>query len=67
MALIETIKLAFENKCDKTKKILNMEDQIKSWEKQMRGVCEQVVHVVLGTKQRSEDTEELISGRYLVS
>jgi len=48
MALIETIKLAFENKCDKTKKILNMEDQIKSWEKQMRGVCEQVVHVVEG-------------------
>lgn len=37
---------AFVDKCGGTKKIVNMEDQIKHWEKQIRGACEQIVTTV---------------------
>lgn len=45
-SVITSIKDAFEDNCDQSKKIANMEDQIKNWEKTIRGACEQIVITV---------------------
>lgn len=45
-SIISSIKDAFEDNCGRTKKIANMEDQVKNWEKQIRGACQQIVSIV---------------------
>lgn len=49
-SMIDSIKDAFEDECGQTKKIGNMEDQIKNWEKTIRGACQQIVAVVENKK-----------------
>lgn len=44
--ILESIPTAFKNECDGTKMIANMEDQIKNWEKTIRGTCQQIVSIV---------------------
>lgn len=44
--ILESIPTAFRNDCEKSKKIATMEDQIKNWEKTIRGTCQQIVSVV---------------------
>lgn len=44
--ILESIPTAFKDNCDKSKKIATMEDQIKNWEKTIRGTCQQIVAVV---------------------
>ena len=44
--MLESIPTAFKNDCEKSKKIAVMEDQIKNWEKTIRGTCQQIVTIV---------------------
>lgn len=44
--ILESIPTAFKNDCGQTKKIATMEDQIKNWEKTIRGTCQQIVSIV---------------------
>lgn len=44
--MLESIPTAFKNDCGQTKKIAIMEDQIKNWEKTIRGTCQQIVSIV---------------------
>jgi hypothetical protein len=44
--MLESIPTAFKNECEKSKKIAVMEDQIKNWEKTVRGACQQIVTIV---------------------
>lgn len=45
-SVISSIGTAFDNNCEKTKKFGDMVTQIKNFEKQIRGACQQVVSVV---------------------
>lgn len=44
--ILESIPTAFKDNCGKSKKIGTMEEQIKNWEKTIRGTCQQIVSVV---------------------
>lgn len=55
-SLIDSIKEAFADNCNRSKKMLNMEDQVKNWEKQARGACQQIVSVVENKKFMPDKT-----------
>ena len=44
--VIQAISTAYNDNCDQTKKIGDMEDHIKSWENQVHGACEQIIKTV---------------------
>jgi hypothetical protein len=44
--ILESIPTAFKDDCGKSKKIATMEEQIKNWEKTIRGTCQQIVTIV---------------------
>ena len=44
--ILESIPTAFKDDCGKNKKIATMEEQIKNWEKTIRGTCQQIVTIV---------------------
>lgn len=45
-AIISSVNSSFQENCNNTKKIKDMEEQIKNWEKQIRGACQQVMSMV---------------------
>lgn len=45
-SIIESAATAFQNKCDETKRYKQVKEQIKNWEKTLRGACQQIVAVV---------------------
>lgn len=57
--VIQAISTAYNDKCDQTKKIGDMEDHIKSWENQVHGACEQIIKTV-EAKDGSVDRPESI-------
>ena len=44
--IIQAISTAYNDNCDQSKRIGDMEDQIKSWENQVHGACEQIIKTV---------------------
>lgn len=57
--VMQAISTAYNDNCDQTKKISDMEDQIKSWENQIHGACEQIIKTV-EAKDGSVDRPESI-------
>lgn len=55
-SLISSIEDAFADNCNRSKKMMNMEDQVKNWEKQARGACQQIVSVVENKKFMPDKT-----------
>lgn len=45
-SVIKSIGDAYDDNCNQTKIMSNMEDQIKNWEQTLKGVCKQVVQMV---------------------
>lgn len=59
LSVIMSIQTAFNDNCDQTKKITDMEEQLKSWEQQLHGACDQIIKVV-ETKDGSIDRPDSI-------
>lgn len=46
LSVIQSIQTAFNDNCDQSKKIGDMEEQIKSWEQQLHGACDQIIKTI---------------------
>jgi len=46
LSVIQSIQTAFNDNCDQSKKISDMEEQIRSWEQQLHGACDQIIKTI---------------------
>lgn len=46
LSVIQSIQTAFNDNCDQSKQIADMEEQIRSWEQQLHGACDQIIKTI---------------------
>ena len=60
-SVIDSIKSAFSDNCNQTQKYTDMQDQIKNWEKTIRGACEQIISIVESKGLMKKDNGKYIA------
>lgn len=61
LSVIQSIQTAFNDNCDQSKKIGDMEEQIRSWEQQLHGACDQIIKTIEAKDGSIEKPDSIVN------